>query len=460
MIKGTGIVLMAVIWSILGTSFSFAQKKVWTLKECIDYAMENNVDVLSNEIDTEIAAVNEQQSKLNYIPAVSANIGYNINTGRALDPTTYQYTENQVVNNMNAAVGASSVLLAGLQKYHNVRKSQREHLAAIQDFQRFKNDMSLNIAMYYLEVLYNKELVVTLEKQVESSQENIDRMEKLVNAGTATVGELLDMEAQKANEEYSLVDGQSKLSISILNLCQLLEISDTENFDVEVPDIAQLADIFPKESVGEIYQIALRLPEIEAAKLRVESAEYDIKIAKAKLYPSLNFNFGYSSAFSDSRQMPVITSAGLQYQKYKFWDQIRDNAGTSISFGLSIPILNSFSARKGVKLAELSKRKAEYAVRNAELKLFKDVKQAHTDALGALSKFDAALKRVKANQESIKYMEEKFRLGTASVTDYNIARNNLLIAQSQMLQAKYDYIFKVKVLEFYKGIPIGLEPIR
>lgn len=437
------------------TSFGFAETKTWTLRECIDYAMVNNINIKSNMIDVELAELNTLQAKENYVPSIGANVGYNMYTGRALDPTTYEY-QNQTVNNINVGASASTSIFQGMLKYHTLKKSQIDLLATKQDVAKFKNDVSLNIALYYLEIIYNKELIVTLEKQIESSRVNIDRMLKLLDAGSATKGEVLDMQAQMANEEYSLVDGQNRLRTSKLNLCQLLELKDFDNFDVVVPEIGDLANIFPQEEVDVIFNIAQALPEIEGAKYRLQSSERNIKLAQSRLYPSLNANFGYSSAYSDSRQMAVTTPDGIEYEKYKFWSQIKDNKGSSLSVTLSIPILNQFMARNNVKIARFNHKKAEYALRNAEVKLYKDVQQAHSDAIGAMKKFDAALVRVKANEESISYTESKFNAGSVTVTDYNIAKNNLLIAQAQMLQAKYDYVFKVQVLEFYKGIPVGM----
>ncbi|MEG1649543.1 MAG: TolC family protein, partial [Rikenellaceae bacterium] len=357
---------------------------------------------------------------------------------------------------ISVGASASTSIFQGLLKYHSLKKSQIDLLATKQEVAKFKNDISLNIALYYLEIIYNKELIVTLEKQIESSKTNIERMSKLVDAGTATKGELLDMQAQMSNEEYSLVDGQNRLRTSILNICQLLELKELENFDVVVPDISDLANIFPQENVETIYNIALSLPEIEGAKYRFQSASRGIKIAQSRLYPSLNANFGYNSAYSDSRTLPVTTPAGVQYEKYKFWSQLKDNKGSSLSISLNIPILNQLSARNNVKIARFNAQKAEYNLRNAEIKLYKDIEQAHSDAIGAMKKFDAALARVRANEESISYTESKLSAGSVTVTDYNVAKNNLMIAQAQMLQAKYDYVFKVQVLEFYKGIPIGM----
>lgn len=431
-------------------------KGVWSLKQCVDYAMQNNINVKNNILMVDMADINLQQSKLNYIPSVSGQVSYNINTGRALDPTTYKYTDNQTVNNINAGLGVRTMLFAGMERYHTLRKAQQDLLATIQDVQRFKNDMSLSIAMYYLEILFNKELINTYQKQLDISQNNINRMQKLVAAGTATRGELLDMQAQHSNEEYSLVDGINKLAISKLNLCQILEIKADSTFDVEVPAIPDLGALFPIETVDQIFDLAQVLPEVEAPRIRVKMAEKDVQLAKAKYYPSLNFNFGYNSAFSDSRQLPIITDAGVQYQKYKFMSQLKDNAGTSISFGLSVPIFNSLNTRNGVRIAKINLQKAIYTEQNSQIELYKVVQTSYTDALGAMKKYEAALKRVTANQEAINYMQEKFSVGTATVVDYNVARNNLMIAQSQMLQSKYDYIFKIKVLDFYKGVPIEL----
>lgn len=440
---------------LLFAGLSSAQAKVWTLRECVEYAMVNNINIKSNMVDIELAELNTLQAKENYIPTVGANVGYNMYTGRALDPTTYEY-QNQTVNNINMGATASTSIFQGMLKYHTLKKSQIDLLSAKQDVAKFKNDISLNIALYYLEIIYNKELIVTLEKQIENSKVNVERMTKLFDVGSATKGEILDMQAQMANEEYSLVDGQNRLKTSKLNLCQLLELKDYEDFDVQIPDINDLANIFPQEDVEDIFNVAQSLPEIEGAKYRLQSSERNIKVAQSRMYPSINANFGYSSAYSDSRKIAVNTPAGIEYEKYKFWSQVKDNKGSSLSVSLSIPILNQFMARNNVKIARFNHKKAEYALRNAEVKLYKDVQQAHNDAIGAMKKFDAALVRVKANEESISYSESKFSAGSITVTDYNIAKNNLLIAQAQMLQAKYDYIFKVQILEFYKGVPVGL----
>lgn len=450
--------------AIFISATSFSQQK-WTLQECISYALENNIDIKSFKLSLKDAEISNLQAKLDYIPQVNGNVGYSFGTGRVLDPTTYTFVESSTVNNINTGISANVMLFAGLQKYNNLKKTAIELDATKSELLQLENNTSLNVSLFFLQILLNKEVVASVEKQVESSAQSIERMKVMVDNGAATLGDLLNLEAQKANEEYTLADAQTRLNTSIIELCQLMALSSYENFDVETP-VFQINTDVSLMRVDSIFDVALSLPEITGKQKRYDASVYSLKGAKSAYYPRLSANYGYSTSYSDSRKKvvldennrPVIDPDGnLTYTNYAFLDQLKDNQYQSISVSLSIPIFTSLNVRNNVKKARLNLQRSGYDIENARNKLYKDVNQAVNDVTGAKMQYQSAIAKVTSNQEALNYTTVKFQSGASTITDYVLAKNNIMIAEAQMAQAKYTYIFKLEVINYYLGKGIGLE---
>lgn len=447
--------IFAIILALSASICSSAQG--WDLERCIMYAIDNNIQIKQQALSIEESRLQNQQAKFDYIPSVSASGNYNLSAGRVLDPTTYNYVLNQTVNNVSGSLNLNTQLFAGMQKMHNLKKSELDLKASVQDVEKLKNDIRINVTATYLQIIFNDELIKTSEAQIETIKEQVERTKKLVDAGSVALGDLLELQSQQSTEEYNLVSYESEYQISLLTLTQLLELREVGNFEVSVPNVDNIIDKYPTADVDQIYHNALNMPQIEGAKLRVESADRDVRIAKGKLYPTVSLGASYGSSFSDARKKPHLEGEQLTYGYYPFFRQVIDNASSAIQVGLSIPLFTSLTTRRNVKMARLTQQRAEYQLSLNESALYKEIQQAYTDAISALKQYHSATSSVKSSKETFYYAEQKYNVGATTSVDYNIAKNNYMSAQSKMIQAKYQYVFKSKILDFYLGIPLTLD---
>lgn len=434
--------------------------EVWDIAQCIRHAVEHNIQVRQGWNVVESARVDRQQTRLNYLPNLNAGLGYNASFGRSLDPTTYNYVSGQTVQNASGNLSLSTTLFAGMQKLHNLRRAEFNLAASVQEVERIKDEITIAVAAAYLQVLYNREQVAVSENRVATIERQIERTAKLVDAGSLPIGNRLELEAQLGAEQYNLVNYRNQQINSVLTLTQLLELRDVPEFEVAVPDSAVLAAAMEGQQlreVGEIYGMALSLPRIEVVKWQRKIAEQDVALARARYYPSLGFGASYGSSWSDARLKPQLGTDGRPYYtKYPFFEQLDDNASSALQFSLSVPIFGGLNTRNGVRKAKIGLRNADLAVKQAEDRLYKEIQQAWTDARGAWERYRSAESSVASSAEAFRNTEQKFDAGAATAVDYNVAQNNLAEAQSLMLQARYDYIFKMKILDFYRGVEITL----
>lgn len=458
----------------------FAQKQ-WTLQECVEYALKNNLTIKQNEIVTQITGNNQAQSFLNMFPTLNASSSYSRNFGRSVDPFSYEFT-TQSVQSINASLNAGVVLFNGLQLQNQLKQSKLDYLSAQLDLEKIKNDISLNVAAAYLQVLYAQEQLKAANDRVDAAKKQSTRTKSLVDAGTLPQGSFLDTEAQVANEEFNQATSQGALDNALLSLTQLLEIESPAGFSVEAPKV----DIPGQETLAlnasQIYEEASKTkPEIKSAEYKVQSAEKSLSIAKGSRYPRLSMFGSLSTGYSDQTQriktiggeyiadLPTIyytstpignypvlgpTYTSPTYEDSPFSNQLEDNFSKSYGLSLNIPIFNGWATETSVKRSRLNLEGSKYAFEQTKNTLYKSIQQAHTDAISALNRYTAAQKSSTAMQESFKYTEKKFQAGIVNSLDYLLARNNLTKSESDFLQAKYDFIFKLKVLDFYLGKPL------
>lgn len=447
-ILSLGVVLM------LSPLALFSQEKAWTLEECIAHALQNNIRIKQQEIMTEYQVNALEQSKLNLLPTLNGSASHNYAFGRALDETTYEFTENETVQSNNFYAGSNVTLFRGLVNYNTIQKNKYQVLASEQELEQFRDDISLNIALAYLQILLNQELVTATEAQVDLTMQQIERTRKLVDAGSVAGGNLLDIEAQAAREELQLVNLRNQLTLSLLSLAQMLELESMDGFNIAVPVIS-VRDEAVDGNPAAIFSIAEQTrPEILSAEYQLRSAEYDLAIARGNRSPRLNLGASMSTGYSDKRLKPVT------FESYPFGEQLNDNLNYSLGFSLNIPIFNGWQVNAGIKNSKLGIENSKYALENTRKQLYKNIQQAYTDATGALKKFHASEKAVASMEEAFRYAEQKLDVGLVTAIEYNQSKTQLLNAQSEMAQAKYEYVFKTKVLDFYRGIPLTLEHLN
>ncbi|MEA3449086.1 MAG: TolC family protein [Bacteroidota bacterium] len=460
----------------------FSQQETWSLERCIQYAIDNNISIKQQELNADYQKNDVFTTKMSVLPSVNSSAYQSFTFGRSVDMYTNEFSEDNT-RSLNMDISAQMNLFNGFQKYHKIQKSKLNLDASLKDLEKAKNDISIAIANAFFNVLYNMELVETSRAQVGTTEEQVSNTKKLVDAGSLARGNLLEVKSQLANEELQLVNAENALDLAYLNLQQLLELDTVRNFNIMAPQIDALDET---QLLPEAYQVYLEakmnMPQMEAARLDVQIAREDIAIARSGHYPSLSLSASYGSGFSDASQeideiipadpLPIgyaVSQEGggeifdvyqynfdYTYNTKPFSDQVRDNASTSISLGLSIPIFNGWQVNSSVSNAKINHQAAKYNLESARKQLLKEIQQAHADAKAAMKKYIATKKALEAMQESFKHTEKKFNIGMVNSLEYNTAKTQLNNTESELLRAKYEFVFKQKILDFYRGTPITL----
>jgi outer membrane protein len=424
----------------------FSQQKEWSLEECIKYAIENNIQIKQQVIQTEVQKNSLDLAKLKLLPTFNGSISHDYSFGRALDPNTYRFF-NQTVQSDNLYIGGATPIFSGLQNYNSIQKNKYELLSGQQDLQNIRDNVALSVALAYLQILLNRDLVAANRNQLDITLQQIEKTKKLVDAGSVPRGNLLQIEAQSAQEELNLITIENLLATSYLNITQLLELKTPEGFEILIPEIMVDSNAVISGNIDEIYEIALgSRPEIKSSELKLAASEFDLKIAKGGRSPVLELNHSFVTRYSYVNN----------FDNDPFKDQLQNNKNTGIGLSLNIPIMNGWQINKKISNSKLYVENSKYALEGTKKQLYKNIQQAYTDAVAALKKYNVSTKAVVSTEESFRYTEQKFNVGMVTPVDYNASKTQLLNAQSDMSQAKYEYIFKIKVLDFYKGIPLTL----
>lgn len=435
-----------------------SQQKIWSLEDCIRYAIENNIQIKQQVIQTEYNKNSLDLAKLKLLPTVNGQSTYSFNFNRTLDQTTNVYRD-QSGQSAQIYVGGNLPLFTGLQNLNSIKSNQYLLLASEQDLQTIKDNIALSVALGYLQILLNKELVAATDNQLQITLQQIERTKKLVDAGSSARGNLLQIEAQAASEEVQLINLKNQLELSYLNLTQLLELKTPVGFEVSVPSIGVDSNSVITGNIDDIYQQALGTrPEVKSSELKLSASEYDLKTARGGRYPSLSLSHSYSTQYTNLRQKVTIDPVtGLPVtEDYPFGSQLRDFKNYVLGFNLRVPILNGWQVNKNVSNSKLALENSNYTLEATKKQLYKNIQQAYTDATASLKKYNASTKAVTSTEESFRYSEQKFNVGLVTPVDYNAAKTQLLKAQSDLAQSKYEFVFKTKVLDFYKGMPITL----
>ncbi|MDR1368540.1 MAG: TolC family protein [Dysgonamonadaceae bacterium] len=440
-----------------------AAQKVWTLERCIDHAIRNNINIKQLQVQKEGAEVDVNTAKMNRLPNLNAGIGQNWSFGRA--QTSSGLYESQSLSNSSLSVSSSIPIFTGFQISNQIAKSKLDLDAAILQLERAKEDLSLNIASLYLQSLFNKELLKVSEEQLALSILQVQRTKTLVEVGKVPESQLYDIEAQAAKDEVSVIQAKNTLELSLLDLAQSLELERASFFDIEIPVIKNVVEEYmgSVQPPDVIYSSAINVkPVIKEQELRLESSEKSLKIAQSGYYPKLNLNLSYNNSYyyNYTREGDVINpeDPGQSYiwHNESFSNQIKNNGGESIGLSLNIPIFNRFQVRNQVRSAKLNILNQQYVLENTKKTLYKEIQTAYLNATAAQEKFKASARAVAASTESLKYAQERYEVGKSSVFEFNEAKTKLVQSQSEQIQAKYDYIFRTKILDFYNGIPIKL----
>lgn len=455
-----------------------AQQKEWTLEECVNYALENNIQVKQSELDLEVSDIEKSDAIGNFIPAINAQASNSWNTGLTQNVTT-GILQNQTVRNFSAGVSAGFTIFDGLRNFKQLQRARISRLSNEYALDKMKDDIALFVADSYLQVLFNKQNLEVLRAQNEVTIEQLQRTQDLVEAGVLPQGDLLEIRATMADEKQRMILTENQIQISLISLAQILGIQDYQNFDIVERDYDVFGNEILENTVYDVIEKAKEeRSEIKIAETNVELAEKDVELAKGAYLPTLNAFFNYNTretgqgritgAILDpnepTRQIGVVQGSEeivvapntipTLGSPLPFMEQLYRNDGISYGFQLNVPILNGFATRNQVKRNEINVKRAEYQLEQAELDLEANVYQAYTDAKGAFEAYEAALVASEAQAKAFEYATERYDVGLTNAFDFSQAKIRYENTQREALRAKYDYIFKLKVVELYFGIPV------
>ena len=432
--------------ALLFVVFSSAQAQTtWSLQKCIDYAIQNNIQIKQQELNSEYYNNQHQQAKFNRLPNLNSSIQNNMSYGRSLGPDNTYLDINS--NSTYGSISSNITIWNGFTLTNSIKMAEMNLRASLEEAKKTRDDVMLNIAAAYLEILFADELVLIAEDLLKITQLQLDRTGKLVEAGSLAKGSLLEIEAQYAREELAVVNAQNRLQLAYLALYQFLELPSTESFKIEKPTLPEIGANITLLNSMDIFKNAVQLkPAVKGAEFNLESARKQLLVAKGNLLPSLSFGGNYNNFYQKLFDYPTVSLK----------DQFKGNQRYGFGATLSIPIFNRFQAKTGVSNAQIQVENSELQLQSTKNLLRKDIEQAYTNAFAAFKRYIANQKAVISSKEAFRYTEEKFNVGMINSVEYNQSKNNLSKAQSDLLQAKYEYIFRTKILDFYNGQTIEL----
>jgi outer membrane protein len=445
--------IIATLVLLFAISATQAQVRKWTLQECVEYAMEHNLTVEQFELDLENAKIDKSDAVGNMLPNLNGSTSVSSNTGFSINPTNNLPT-NSTAFNVNAGISSNVTLFDGLR---NVKQLNRAKLNAIANQYRLddlKDDIRLNVANAYLQVLSSKEQLKTFKAQYAVTEQDLKRTKELVESGVVPRGDLLEIEATAASQQQQVVNGEGMVLISRVNLAQLLQITDYENFDIADEEFEVPPSDILNNSAKVIFDKALSFRnDIKLSESFVGLAEEDLKIAKGAYLPTLSAFFQYGTRYSDVTQIP--DGNGGAYTP-NFTDQLWIFDGISYGAQLNVPIFNGWSTRNNVKRSQISLEKAKLQLEQDKLDLETTIQQAYVD-VGTFDKaYEAAQKTLEARRLAYEYAKERYDVGLMNAFDFSQAQARVDNAEAEVIRTKYDYIFRLKILEFYFGLPISL----
>jgi outer membrane protein len=420
-------------------STASAQKQ-WTLQECIRHAKENSITVKMQHISQQNQEIRLNTAKNRRLPDLSASTDQRFSFGRSASLIDNSY-QNQNSSSTYFSLSTSVPLFTGFQIPNNIAAARLDLQAAIADFETAKEDIELAVISAYLQILYNKELLEIARNQKTLSAQQLERIEEMYKLGKESEAQVYEVKSQTANDELAIVQAKNDLQLSILNLTQLLELPSPENFDVETPSVN--TDFILPSNPEQTYENALTTrAAIRAGEYRLASSEKAVKVARSAYFPQLSFGAGYSNNY-----YKINGSDNSSFSR-----QLKNNESKYIGFSLNIPVFNRFETRNNIRAAKLSVKNQELQLENTKKSLYKDIQQAYYNATGAKEKYTSSEIALESAKKAYEFAEEKFENGRSTTYEYNDARNNLMKASANLSQAKYDYIFRKKILDFYNGL--------
>ncbi|MBT8259273.1 MAG: TolC family protein [Bacteroidia bacterium] len=429
----------------LFTAFSFGQKK-WSLEECVYHALENNITVLQGENSILSNEQDIMAAKGNFYPSLSANINQGLSLGN-VELFQGQFVD-RTANTTNIGLNVNQTVFNGFQNTNIYKQAQLQLETSQMELNRIKDDISLFVANAYLNVLFNKENLEIAKAQLVFSEKNLEQVRGLVDAGVQPVANIYDAEATLANDEQNVTVAENNYTLALLSLSQLLQVS-FDGFDVQIIEIDQPSAELMYNDVKPILEAAYgRRYEIKVAELNIENSKLNTELSKAGFLPRVTFGYGFgSNAFFTN----------LTADEAGFFQQLDDQKSHQFNLNVNIPIFSRFLNKTNVAKSKIAEESSKLSLEQARLTLESNIQQAFTDAQAAFKTFEAAKKSLASQELAFENSQERYNIGVMNTFDFEQSRFRLVNAQSSLVNAKYDFVFKTKVLDFYLGKPIRLD---
>ena len=423
----------------LALAGSVRAEQGWTLDQCIDYAIQNNIQVRQSDISAQNHEVDLSSARGNRLPGVSASASQSWSFGRSLTiDNTYANTNTA---STSFSVGADMTLFAGGRISGNIENAKLGLEAAKSDLERIRDDVRVEVAQAFIQIVYNRSILNVARNQVTIDSMQVERLTELAAIGKASNAEVSSQKATLAQSQLSVIQAQNNLSMSILTLTQLLELPSPEGFDVIQPDADDIEFSIP-DSPEDIYNQALNIkPAIKSEEIRLQQANNSIDIAKGGYYPTLSLSAGAGTGY--------YTSSNRNADN--FGSQMKNNFGPHVGLNLSIPIFSRNSNRNNVRSAKLNMMNQEMQLDNVKKQLYKEIQQAYYNAVASKSRYESSQEAETSAQESFELVQAKYEGGKASITEFNESKNRLVTAQADVIKYRYEYLFNTALLEFYRN---------
>ncbi|GAB3012058.1 TolC family protein [Cyclobacterium sediminis] len=441
------LLLLLFVSGLSASVFSQDNSGKLTLEQSVETALQNNLNLKRAEMNLISSEANLLESKGQMLPSFSMGLSSGFRWGRSINPVTNDF-ESRRIGNVNVSGSSSLPLYSGGRVQNSIKQSKLNVEVNRLNVEKSRNDITLNAINLFINVAFSMEQLNIAQSQLKTSTEQLERTKSLVRAGALPMADQLDLEAQSATNELEVINAQNNLRIAKLNLSQALQLPFDDNFGIIIPEVGVEGLEIGTVGVAEVYSIAEgRLPEIQAAELAVKSAEYGVKIAKGSFAPSLNLSANVFSNYVD--QSTFMTPDPLL-------QQFENNLSQSANIGLNIPVFSNFRNKASLQRARVQKRLSEIQEIEAKNLLRQDIESAYTSAYAAEQSYKSSLIRVEALGESFRMAKQRFEVGAINAVDFQVAQNNLFNAEADLVTAKYQYVFSVKVLDFYLGNPLTL----
>ena len=423
-----------------GTLCAQTTSKVWTLEECIGYALEHNIEIKRQELGVDNSEIGLSESRWNYAPSLSAGSSYSISSGRVLDQTTYEFIENNVVGSSSASVSGSMQVFSGMRRHYALKKAKASMKASLADLESVRQDIELNVTAAYLQILCDQENLSSAREMASMLESQMDKIQTMVELGRVTEADLLQIMSQHyaALNDVAAAEGQCRLSK--MELCQLLEIQDWEYFAIE-PIEADDNDGMQLFPITNSITVESR-SEYRSAEAGVEVARRNLQIASSSYYPTLSLSAGYGTSYSGARQKAVQNPDGTyRYEAYPFFRQYLDNGSSYLSLSLNIPIFSGMSTRNSVRRAKNASLDAQYALQSVRKQLSKEYEQALIEYQTSCRQYETAREQLAYAEEAARMMTEKYNLGVIDICDLRNAFVDLLKSQYAANNSYFTVVF-------------------